>query len=787
MTDLHRQFRVLRALAILLIAVATLPSVVRADERTEARRHFRAGMRLIEAGQNEPGIAELEEAYAILPHPNVLFNIARAYVELERWPDAVAYFERYLASDPPDAAEVEAVLEELRARVSEAEDEAAVPAARPSPSPSRAVAVSEGELTSLEEAATRFETLAEATGSEELRAQAAELRALRAGLSAAPATTEVPEAAVDAPSPVSAQDETPPAEAPESEALALDVGSERGDEIYQEQVISASRAAQSRLNAPNSLAVVTAQDLRLGGVAQPFLSLRRVAGIELQETSPGNVQLSVRGLNQRISNRAVVLIDGRSVYLDFLGGTFANLLPINTEDIERIEVVRGPASALYGADAFTGVVNVITRPVGEGGTYMSLMAGNQGQLRAAAGTNVRRGPFGLRLTGGYEQADQYARTVAPERVDRTAFAESADLALNRLSFTGDGELRLDDVGLVVKAGTAIASVDSVFQGLSRLRELNLENGRYAQSYVSARSETGLSGRVFWNRFSTEHGNAGIVPNGIERGQRAEVRRADVVDVELLYQNDVSRGAIANTLIVGGGYRFKEVDWDWLLFDEDQTVRTQHHGNAFLQNTFRYRKLLEVVLSGRVDRHPLLSRPQLSPRGALLLHPTEQQTVRLSAGTAFRAPTFVESYVNTPNGTPVRGITALGVGNTDLDPERMVSFELGYLLQESEYFSLETNAYFNLVSDQIFLSDDRRFRLYDAATDPAAGYSPGNEAFALSELRWENEAQDFEQFGGELIVRVFPVDGLDLYANYAFHETRPRTGEPFGGRELDDRT
>jgi tetratricopeptide (TPR) repeat protein len=80
-----------------LVAPPTV-SVVRADVRTEARNHFRRGMRLIGEGQVDEGIAELEEAHRILPHPNVLFNIARAQVEAGRYEQALDYFERYLES-----------------------------------------------------------------------------------------------------------------------------------------------------------------------------------------------------------------------------------------------------------------------------------------------------------------------------------------------------------------------------------------------------------------------------------------------------------------------------------------------------------------------------------------------------------------------------------------------------------------------------------------------------------------------------------------------------------------
>ena len=146
---------------------------------------------------------------------------------------------------------------------------------------------------------------------------------------------------------------------------ALEMGGQRTEDIYQERVVSASRLAQSPLDAPNSTVVVTEQDIRLTGITNLGELLRRVAGVELMTLTPGDSQLSIRGLNQRLSNKVLVLIDGRSVFLDFLAATLWTVIPIALEDIERIEVIRGPASALYGADAFSGVINILLKKPGD--------------------------------------------------------------------------------------------------------------------------------------------------------------------------------------------------------------------------------------------------------------------------------------------------------------------------------------------------------------------------------------------------------------------------------------
>src|SRR4051794_8205262 len=103
--------------ACALAAVLLLSGAALADSRADAKRHFRDGMSLIAAGQVERGIAELKQAYAIKPHPDVLYDIAKAYVDLGKIPDALNYFRQYVATDPEDKENVENVMARLEAAV----------------------------------------------------------------------------------------------------------------------------------------------------------------------------------------------------------------------------------------------------------------------------------------------------------------------------------------------------------------------------------------------------------------------------------------------------------------------------------------------------------------------------------------------------------------------------------------------------------------------------------------------------------------------------------------------
>src|ERR1041385_5987482 len=109
-------FRRGNAWGILVLLLLLAPRAL-ADARADAKRHFREGMALSAGGQVERGIAELKQAYAIKPHPDVLYDIAKAYVDLGKIPDALNYFRQYVATDPEDKENVQNVMARLEAAI----------------------------------------------------------------------------------------------------------------------------------------------------------------------------------------------------------------------------------------------------------------------------------------------------------------------------------------------------------------------------------------------------------------------------------------------------------------------------------------------------------------------------------------------------------------------------------------------------------------------------------------------------------------------------------------------
>lgn len=699
-------------IALAIIALAMLfARPASADARTEARAHFKKGMEAITAGKYQDGIAELEKAYQILPHPNVLYNIARAYVELGEFEKSVEYYKKYLETNPPDKDETQAIVRNLEARLKKQQ------AKEPAPQPASPEAVTPERPTS--EAPTPEKPAPEKPG------------------------PEVP---------------TAPPPPPTGE-----IGQARTEDVFAESIVTASKGAQSPLDSSSSTSVITEQDIRLSGITKIPELVRRLAGVDIMEVTGGQTEVSIRGFNQRLANKTLVLVDGRSVYADILGATVWQTLSIGVEDIQRIEVVRGPGSSLYGADAFNGVINIITKKPGEGKSGLAGGYGTQAITHGSLWATGRDGDLAWRMAAGYDYLPRWSREVPNGRADvRMGVGDQVESS-RTIRLDARGSRRFGKAGtLNVGGGLAQGSLEIL--GVGPLNDIVLPKFVSTDVTTSFNSEH-FDARVFWNRF---RGDSSLNVNYLGQSLLPSRVEQNILDGELVYKAKIQLGtSSANDLRVGGAYRYKNVAWTYL--DQD---RFEHHYALFLHDELMIAKPLSIVADYRIDWVPYLERFQQSPRGAVLVHPSKQSTIRGSVATAFRKPTFLESYLRLPIELPVTGAGQFSEGVRRNDPsfivnaERILSAELGYLNQESDVFTFDTAAYFNRVSSLIQLADNRPLTVADFPTsgrqDLASGLYPAGFG------GWDNQCQAYNVYGGEAGVRTYPMEGLDVYGNYTLN-------------------
>lgn len=736
-------------------------------DRQKLRNLVDEGMAAIADGRYAEGISLLRRAYDARPHPNILFNMARAYEDSQDYKRAIATYERYLKSSPRDEEDVKNTLKKLRTMVAKQEapkidrererqrekerekerERAKKPAIVEKQPPvetpvEKPVVVAELDEERMEklaqmiaqlmkkdaEAAAAENALAENTG--EPREQT--IAKNGADNSARAAATEAMVSAVNTSTSVTA----PP---------ALEA---KSGEAYEEKVVTASRREQSPLDAPNAVTIITEEDIRLSGARSIPDLLRRVPGMDVMAMSYSDYNVSMRGFNRRVANKILVLVDGRTIYEDFLGGMLWRGQTFDLLDVQRIEVVRGPGSAIYGAYAYTGMVNIITkRPEEISGSVAEVRAGNGDTVEATYQYGERHGPVGIRASVGYERGNKYELEFDPTRVDFTTNVENPMISLNQVRFDLNGEYNLkNENGRVFLGGGARSGFTELY-GVAALRNQAIDGKTYS---VRGGYEGDLfSLLAFWNGL-----RAVSTPQFYRTGLNdlGSTVRADIISVEPIFRPGFTLLG-EHALVIGGEYRHKFIEWDYLDGSHEED-----HFAVFAQDSWTLNKAFSVIASARLDLHPIIG-PLASPRIALIVKPAERQALRISFGTAFRQPTQAETYLNLSASSPVAGVAVTLVGGQDsLEPENIATLDVGYLLQP-DFGELEAVAYVNRVGNLI-----SRTPLVPTGIDTS--FNPEVGAFIGAVSNYINDPRHYLAIGSELSARLYPIEGVDVGASYA---------------------
>ncbi|MEE8525940.1 MAG: TonB-dependent receptor plug domain-containing protein, partial [Thermoanaerobaculia bacterium] len=194
-------------------------------------------------------------------------------------------------------------------------------------------------------------------------------------------------------------------------ALAQEDDDEPVAEIHEVLVVTASRTEQRLHDVPAAITVLTSEQLETLPADDFGDLLRNVPGLNVIQIGTRDIQVSSRSATGSLSTGQLVMVDGRTVYLDFFGFVIWEYMQTNPNEIKQIEVVRGPGSSVWGANAMHGVINVISKSHRDlDGTYFTIGGGELDTAYANlthAGVN---GDFSYKLTGGYYQQDKpYAR------------------------------------------------------------------------------------------------------------------------------------------------------------------------------------------------------------------------------------------------------------------------------------------------------------------------------------------------------------------------------------------
>ena len=480
-----------------------------------------------------------------------------------------------------------------------------------------------------------------------------------------------------------AAQQQPPAPTP---AAAEIPGEEQpaADEVV---VVSASRREELLLNAPATMTVLTEEAIGRAPVETVTDQLRLVPGLNTVQVSARDVNVTSRAATGTLADSMLVLLDGRSIYQDFFGFVAWDFLPIDTREIKQVEVIRGPASAVWGANAMTGVINIITKTPREmQGNSLAIRFGQFDRSRpgerfdgggmfavSASHAQATSDRFAYKISAGLFTQEPFLRPVgnAPGTTTPYPTFENKGTTQPRLDARVDYDL-LSSRQKIVLAGGISGTEGIVHTGIGPLdvqRGSTFKYGRF--TYTRDR----LKFQVFVNSLDGE--SPPLLLNG-PGGSPLEFRfENQAYDVE--FSNLHLFGA-RHLVSYGGNFRHNSFD---LSFAGHGGNRDE--GGAYVQDQIFLSDQFRWIVGARIDRFDVLRKAVVSPRTALLFKPRPNQTFRVSYNRAFRAPSFVNTLldatfsreIDVGTGTPFAVVT-VAHGNPELREEALTAYEAGYI-------------------------------------------------------------------------------------------------------------
>jgi len=479
-------------------------------------------------------------------------------------------------------------------------------------------------------------------------------------------------------------------------------------------VVSASRREEELLNAPATMTVIGDTVIRYAPSQEMVDLLRNVPGMNTAQTSARDLNVTTRAATGTLSDSMLVLLDGRSIYQDFFGFVMWDFVPVATVDMKQIEVIRGPASAVWGANAMTGVINIITRTPREMlGTTLDFRFGqfdrsakgqrfDGGGLFAVHATHAEapNAQFAYKISASFLVQEPFARpagTIPGTQAPYPAF-ENQGTTQPKLDARADYDFPDGRRKVILSGG--IAGTEGVMHTglgpLAVLRGSTLKYGKLGYQRDKLRIQ------AFVNALDGEA--SGLLLRGVDERPLAFGFENQAYDVEF---SNLHVGGRRHLVSYGANYRHNNFD---LMLAPGAGNRDEGGGyvqdHIFLSDRFRW------VVGGRVDRFDVLRKAVFSPRTTLIVKPAVTQSFRLSYNRAFRAPSFVNSFIDATVLNEV-DLGAAGrfrfpvitAGNEDLKAEALTAYEVAYIAAAGPV-TVSAAAYVNHVRNMIqFTQDD----------------------------------------------------------------------------------
>ena len=500
-------------------------------------------------------------------------------------------------------------------------------------------------------------------------------------------------------------------------------------------VFSAARREENLFTSSAAAYVISQEDIKKSGASSVPELLRQAPGVNVARINASQYAISIRGFNGQYAEKLLVMIDGRTVYTPTYAGVHWEVQDLVLADIERIEVIRGPGSSIWGANAVNGVINIITKKADDtAGGLVAIRAGND-QEQALA---LRYGSSSERLSGRlYAKArhvddmlsnpylhDKWHQGRLGGRLD---WQQSPDTSLSLLS-----------EGFSSSQGSSWVMV----QPTSPNQYINVNDTHHDGGFLLSRLK---------HRFG--------VNNELTMQASGDYSRLDMAiftekrtTIDLDMHHFFALGQ-RNLVTWGLGYRFSRDQMDdtfTVRFEPDN--RSAQLYSAFLQDKISLVQDHFFITLGSKFEHHQYTGAEWQPTLRLLWTPSERQTAWASISRASRTPSRINSEVRerfyydaTPRFSEIRG-------NSELNSERLTAYEIGYRLRPSRRLELDGALFYNDYYKLIAIGD-----LSSWQTAEGVEVNPALQQNSMSGSSW----------GGELSLVFDPTTWWRLKGSYSY--------------------
>lgn len=528
------------------------------------------------------------------------------------------------------------------------------------------------------------------------------------------------------------------------------------EDVMKIKVTIASRTPEEVSALPAAVSVITQEDIRRSGVTHPAEALRLVPGMNVARIDANRWAISARGFNSLFANKLLVLVDGRTVYTPLFSGVYWDVQDLVLEDIERIEVIRGPGGSVWGANAVNGVVNIVTKNARDAQGTMAVAAlGTEDSFTSLRhGAKVGESTYvktyvkatnrdGTKREEGGENYDEWDMVRGGVRVD-SALSTRDDLMIDLSAYSGDEGLE-SKVPIVTPPFSERRQKETDFYGGHVL-------GRWRRSY-SDTSESSL--QVFYDTASRDD----LVYQTI-----------DTFDIDFNHRFQL---ASSHQIVWGADWRnVSDETARAVNVSFDPASRTTNRVGGFVQDEITLSPDLRFTLGSKLE-HNDFTGWEIQPTARAIYKLGDKQSVWSAVSRSVRIPSRASDDVRfdlaafpSPQGVPV---LAQLRGDRSTRAEELLAYEIGYRYQPTQDLLFDVATYWY---------DFEGLVTFEPGSPVPGGLTP--IPYGILPLRTANN-NDARAFGGELNADWTWRKGARLQLGYSYINTKaypePTTADP----------